>query len=373
MTTSPDYFEVFPWNENFETGIAIIDEQHRELVDLLNQLSNTLVSGDTPELERTFDKLAAYAKLHFDTEEEVWTPYFGDDPWLKDHQENHAAFIPSVNELKQEQVNKPLREVVEHIIKFLIRWLAFHIIDNDRRMAVVVRNMESGHSLDEAKDISEEQMEGATRVLIDTVLNMYDGLSSRTLELMRERVERRKAEEQLRLVNRDLEILAITDQLTGLFNRRYFDEVFRHELGRAKRERRNLTFIMVDIDFFKLLNDHYGHLQGDAALKKLGNRLSELCRRPGDYAFRLGGEEFGLIITDQSSEHGKEFAEKIRAAIEALSIPNEPSKIADHLTVSIGVVSKVPQSADTTDSYIGHADRRLYRAKELGRNRVVSN
>ncbi len=366
-------FEVFPWNENLETDITIVDEQHKELVALLNQLSNTLVSDDVPELTRIFDKLAAYAKHHFETEEAIWAQYFGEDSWFIEHQQGHELFLPTVLELKQEQGNKSLHDIVEYIVKFLIRWLAFHIIDNDKRMAIVVHGMDSGLSLEAAKSAAEEQMEGATKTLIDTVLNMYDRLSSRTLELMRERLERKQAEENLLMVNRELEKMAITDQLTGLFNRRYFVEVFEHELGRAKREQRYLTFIMFDVDNFKQLNDHYGHAQGDMALKAIGEKLHGLCRRPGDFAFRLGGEEFGLLITDETSEHGAEFAERIRCAIEQLAVPNVKSGVEEHMTVSLGVIAKVPDSSDTMDAFMSVADSRLYRAKSLGRNRAVTS
>lgn len=372
MNEHLDNFDVFPWNENLETGIAIIDEQHQKLVQLLNQLTGTLVSGDAVELNRVFDELAAYAAYHFKTEENVWAPYFDGDAWLAGHKDSHTSFLPTVIELKAQQGDKPLREAIEHIVKFLIRWLAFHIIDNDKRMAIVVRHVESGLSLDEAKAASNEQMSGSARVLIDTVLLMYDRLSSRTLDLMRERVERRKAEEKLREAYGELERRAVTDQLTGLYNRHHFEDVFDQELRRAHRDSRALAFIMFDIDHFKKLNDDYGHLHGDAALKQVGAKLKELCRRPGDFAFRLGGEEFGVLAAGQSSEGAVAFAERIRAAMEGLGIPNAGSEVAPHLTVSLGVVDKCPGGSDTIDSFIKTADERLYQAKAQGRNRVVS-
>ncbi len=366
-----DSFEIFPWNENLETGIEIIDEQHKKLIELLNQLTDTLVKGDAVELTRVFDDLAAYAKYHFETEEAIWAPCFGDDPWLVSHQDTHSSFLPKVIELKEEQGDKPLVEIVEHVVKFLIRWLTFHIIKNDKRMAIVMRKVEAGFSLEDAKEISDEEMSGSARVLIDTVLNMYDALSSRTIALMRERIKREKAEEQLRESNLKLADLAKTDQLTELFNRRHLDDIFERELRRATREKRFLSFIMFDLDYFKKLNDRYGHFHGDLALKRVGQELKENCRRPGDYVFRLGGEEFGVLIADQLSQNVREFAERIRTAIEGLSIPNLDSEVADHLTVSVGAVIKVPTSKDTVDTYMKDADTTLYRAKKLGRNRVA--
>ncbi len=187
-------FEVFPWNRNFETRITEIDEQHKELVRLLNKLAGTLIDDNNLEINRVFDELAHYAEFHFQAEERIWIKYFGHDSWVESHQMSHTGFLPKIIEIKEQDLNGPLRDAIEKIVKFLIRWLAFHIIDNDRRMAIVIENIEAGKTLPEAKIAADERMSGSIRVLIDTVLTMYDGLSSRTLELMRERVQREEAE-----------------------------------------------------------------------------------------------------------------------------------------------------------------------------------
>jgi diguanylate cyclase (GGDEF)-like protein/hemerythrin-like metal-binding protein len=380
MSSHLDHFEVFPWNNNFETGVEIIDEQHKKLISLLNELAGTLAQDDQIEITRVFDELAEYANFHFETEETIWVEYFGDDSWLSSHQLTHSSFLPKVVELKEQDANKPLIEIIESIVKFLIRWLAFHIIDNDKRFAFVVQNMQAGLSLEEAKIVSDKKMSGSIRVLIDTVMTMYDGLSSRTLDLMRERHKRKKIEEelhhankQLREANINLEQLSITDQLTGLFNRRHFNNVFMHELKRACRSTTSLSLTIVDIDFFKRINDNHGHSEGDRVLVQVSQKLKKLCQRPGDYAFRLGGEEFAILATNPGSQGAVKFAEIIRKGIEQLGIPNVYSDIAKNLTVSIGSVTKVPDETDTMDNYMSIADARLYKAKELGRNQVVAS
>ena len=380
MNNHLDHLEVFPWNKNFETGIAIIDEQHKVLVSLLNELAGTLARDDLLEINRVFDELAEYANFHFETEETIWVEYFGDDSWLSSHQLSHSSFLPQVVKLKEQDTNKPLIEIIEGIVKFLIRWLAFHIIDNDKRLALVIHNIKKGLSFEEAKAASDKKMSGSIRVLIETVMAMYDGLSSRTLDLMRERHERRKVEEelhkantQLREVNIKLEELAITDQLTGIFNRRHFNNVFKQELKRANRENTFLSLIILDIDFFKKLNDNYGHSKGDRVLVQVSQKLINLCQRPSDYAFRLGGEEFGILAANLEPQGTVEFAEIVRKGIEALGIPHEYSDIANILTISIGSVTMKPDETDTIDDYMAIADARLYKAKELGRNQVVSS
>ena len=212
MTTDMEFFEVFPWNSNFDTGIEVIDEQHQKLVELINLLANTLVGGDQVEISRVFDELANYANHHFETEEEIWVKYFGLDSWLESHQLSHASFLPKVLEIKNHGPDEPLRGVTEEVLKFLIRWLAFHIIDNDKRMALVIENIDAGKTLDEAKIISDKKMTGSIRVLINAVLMMYEELSSRSLDLLRERIERQKIEGNLLEANNKLQELSMQDE-----------------------------------------------------------------------------------------------------------------------------------------------------------------
>jgi len=289
------------------------------------------------------------------------------------HQEVHATFLPKVLEIKEQEAGKPLGDIVEKIIKFLIRWLAFHIIDVDKRMAMVIRAVQSGSSLEDAKILADKKMSGSMRVLIETILNMYDGLSSRAIDLMRERSARIKAEESLKKANERLKELSITDQLTGLYNRRYFNTVFQTEMRRARREKRPLTYILMDIDFFKSFNDNYGHPEGDTALERVGGRLIEACRRPSDYAFRIGGEEFVVLATNMSGKNAGAFGEILRASIEGLKIPHNYSTVNKHMTISVGVVNKIPSLDDTLENFAKIADVRLYKAKELGRNRVIAS
>ncbi len=366
-----DHFEVFPWNDNFNTGHVVIDEQHRKLVQLLNKLATTLVEEEFSVVNEAFNELADYANMHFDEEEAIWLQFFSDDSWFSSHQLSHASFLPKVIELKEQEASKPLSDVVEQIIKFLIRWLAFHIIDNDKRMAMVVEAMESGASIEEAKIFADKKMSGSMRVLIETVLTMYDGLSSRTLELLRERRARTKAEEQLKEVNKKLEELSITDQLTGLHNRRYLESVFENESRRALRNQSLLTYYLIDIDFFKSFNDNFGHLAGDSTLKQVADRLKEVCRRPSDFVFRIGGEEFSILSTNRAMDEAAMFGEIIRKSIEGLKILHEHSEVSKYVTVSVGGVCKIPSPEGTLDEYVEIADKRLYQAKSSGRNKML--
>ncbi|MBU1657722.1 diguanylate cyclase [bacterium] len=170
-----------------------------------------------------------------------------------------------------------------------------------------------------------------------------------------------------------LESISITDELTSIHNRRYFNKILPKLINSAKREYENISFVMMDIDSFKLYNDIYGHHAGDEALKKIAAVLSISLQRADDYYFRLGGEEFGILFKGLSEHEAKELIEKIRKNIEDLHIKHENSGVSKYVTASFGLVYKKAELIQDTQELYQEADRLLYRAKAGGRNRVVSN
>lgn len=209
--------DIFPWNENFLTGLSVVDEQHRKLVELLNKLASHLAYGaDNLELNLVFDELAAYAQYHFKTEEGLWRKYLPEDELSIKHAGTHQNFVTEVLQLRGKQESLATEQVIEEMVVFLTHWMAFHILEADKHMAKIVLSVQLGLTLDEAKDKARMEMSGALRVLIETILGMYDTLSSRTLQLMREVAQRQRAEERLRLsrkvIDSTLEAIFITDE-----------------------------------------------------------------------------------------------------------------------------------------------------------------
>jgi len=168
----------------------------------------------------------------------------------------------------------------------------------------------------------------------------------------------------------ELELLARTDGLTGLTNRRRFAEVLEGEWRRARRAGRPLSVLFVDIDRFKTYNDTYGHQAGDDALAAVARCIANSVRRPGDTAARYGGEEFVVLLPDTPLAGARSIAEQIRSAISALSLEHVGSEYK-YITVSIGLAVWLPGQAGEAQSIIKAADEALYDAKAGGRNRVV--
>lgn len=205
MTATNHHVEIFPWNENFATGIEIIDEQHQRLVELLNVLVGHLAfQSDAPTLNKIFDELKNYTVVHFATEEGIWHKHFKNDPWDEWHKNAHEDFVTKLLEIKAKETEETSDEVIEEIVSFLTHWLALHIIESDKRMAKVVLALPSGISLEQAKDLANKEMAGATRVLIATVMGMYDKLANRTIQLTREINRRIKAEDELRAAKAEM-------------------------------------------------------------------------------------------------------------------------------------------------------------------------
>jgi diguanylate cyclase (GGDEF)-like protein/PAS domain S-box-containing protein len=202
----------------------------------------------------------------------------------------------------------------------------------------------------------------------------YKGLPAQIIANLRDITERKAAEERIVALNLELEKQALTDGLTGLFNRRRFDEALGQEWSRAARAHQPLSLVMVDVDRFKLYNDHYGHQQGDDALRLVASALSKCCRRPGDLAARYGGEEMVLLLPGANEEGAMGRAEAARAAIQGLGLPHAGNPALPVLTASVGVATLLPsldEVAGAPQALIAAADAALYEAKRTGRNRVI--
>lgn len=182
--------------------------------------------------------------------------------------------------------------------------------------------------------------------------------------------ERKKTEEQLLTLQKQLEDYSYKDSLTGVANRRMFDSMLELEWTKALTKNQPLSLLLIDIDCFKQYNDFYGHLKGDDCLKRVAKILSAAGSRSGDFFARYGGEEFIWILPDTDTSAATNVAERCQALIANAAFMHENSSVSDVLTISIGVGSIIPSRQDTLVSLIDTTDKRLYLAKQNGRNRI---
>jgi diguanylate cyclase len=211
----------------------------------------------------------------------------------------------------------------------------------------------------------EIELEGTNRDLQRRFVERTRALEERNEELTRLRFA-------LETANRRLKHLVGVDALTGIANRRHFDRALEREIRRARRDAQPLSLVFLDLDQFKLFNDSYGHARGDEVLRRVAQTLDETFRRGGDLVARYGGEEFAVVLPGVEGRRAGLYAERLRRRIWRLAIPYNASQLTDRVTISGGVATIYPPATVAPDDLLFAADKALYRAKCLGRNRIAT-
>jgi diguanylate cyclase (GGDEF)-like protein len=232
------------------------------------------------------------------------------------------------------------------IDSFCQRWLAHPIM---RQVPIVI----SGNRDDEA------ELFALTCGALDYLVKPFNPI----LTLARIKLHLAQVKEHRRLSS-----LSMTDGLTGIANRRYFNEFFSAEWRRACRENGSLGLIMMDIDHFKAFNDHYGHLEGDECLTLVAQQLKSAVQRPRDFVSRYGGEEFVVLLPSVQAEGVAVVAERLKHALASLKIPHGYSSAGQYVSLSMGLAWCEPDSEFRPEQLIAAADEALYSAKDSGRN-----
>lgn len=202
--------------------------------------------------------------------------------------------------------------------------------------------------------------------------NMRDKALSEIEERIRIEAELRESKKSAEKLADKLKLLSSLDGLTEIANRRYFDEVFEREWRRGARDNTPVALILIDLDFFKLYNDNYGHLAGDECLKNIARALSNNLNRPGDFVARYGGEEFAVILPSTDLEGAETIARQLAEGIKRMEIIHAYSKASDFVTASLGVASTIPKQGTFPDLLFKATDDALYEAKRQGRDRIVT-
>ena len=366
--------ESFRWGKHFETGLTEVDRQHHHLVDVINQFGELLKQSEGAsfqDIETVFGELSDYAQYHFAEEEALMSQAEIDQRHFNHHHQEHIRFLQDVVQM-HDNVSPANLDKATSLLKFLVYWLAYHILGSDQSMAKQIAAIRAGQTPAEAYLIEERMKEGAVEPLLHALTGLFKQVSERNRELLElnrtleERVAGRTKE--LALANRKLEEIALTDALTGLPNRRHAMRRLEQAWEESVKRDAPLTCMMVDADGFKQINDNYGHDAGDEVLKQLARNL-RYALRTDDVVCRLGGDEFFVICPGTPLDGAIQLAEKMRGEIAALRVPAGEGEWRG--SISIGVATHKPDMRSMED-LVKAADENVYVAKRKGRNCVAS-
>jgi hemerythrin len=363
--------ESFHWDQGFLTGITDVDEQHHHLVDVINSFGELISGREMPcyaDVEALFKELTEYTHYHF-SEEEVFMEKSGiDSRYLEPHKKAHQHFILEVQRMSA-SITPQTMDRCENVMKFLIHWLAYHILGTDKSMSRQISLIEAGVSPADAYDQEQLNQESSTGPLLSALTGLFQQVSEHNKELdqlnktLEQRVEERTRD--LENANQKLEVIALTDALTGLPNRRHALRAFEQLWQESSKSNTPLCCMMIDADYFKQINDTYGHDAGDEVLRQLSHTLKHSVRND-DITARLGGDEFLIICPNTDLKGGLLVAEKMRQAVNALRVPAGGDGEWKG-SVSVGVSSRTAEMTGP-DNLIKEADNGVYKAKEDGRN-----
>jgi diguanylate cyclase (GGDEF)-like protein/hemerythrin-like metal-binding protein len=361
----------FIWNSNFETGVAVIDEQHQELVKIINTYSHLLAnnSATIENIDQTLEELITYTKFHF-CEEEALMSKIGLDPrHIKLHKDLHNGLVEEINAMIPKNYSDKFLART-HILDLIIHWLAYHILGTDMNMAKQMAAIESGISAETAFELEEKNKDKSTEPLLEALNGLFAQVSVRNKELqafnlsLEEKVVQRT--EELNKLNKELESLSLTDSLTEMPNRRYAIQQLALLWKESNVNLKPIVCLMIDADYFKSINDTYGHDVGDLFLIKLGLTLKHSIRND-DLACRLGGDEFLVLCPKTDLRGGLYLADIIAKKFSLLNIEVDGKNIDIKLSLSIGVAEKTSRMLDY-EELLKVADEGTYKAKADGRN-----
>ncbi len=361
----------FIWNTNYETGIVEVDEQHQELVKIINNYSNLLAnnSATIEDIDETLQTLVAYTEYHFHEEEQLMHKIGLDSRHIKLHKNLHNGLVEEIKAMipKNHADNFFTRT---HILDLIIHWLAYHILGTDMNMARQMAAIQSGVSADKAFELEEKGKDSSTEPLLAALNGLFSQVSARNKELqslnnsLEEKVQQRT--EELIKLNTELESLSLTDSLTDMPNRRHAIQQLSLFWKESEINLKPITCLMIDIDYFKQINDTYGHDIGDLVLIELGLILKHSTRND-DLACRLGGDEFIVLCPQTDLNGGLYLADIIAKKFNQIDIKANNISIDIKPSLSIGVAEKTPAMLDN-EALLKVADEGTYKAKENGRN-----
>ena len=342
------YFEDFKYEEVIEVGASDFLEKPIRLKELIVRIKRVLREREALiQQKQIADILRGNERIFRKTFEAIPVPAF-----LWEKKSNGRILLSQFNRASYEETEGKIADLI-----------GCELEDYHNHQPEIISQIK--YTLDTGEPWHEERMyhnrSSGEEYWLD--INYTSPFENCALVVSSNITEQKEAEKELRR-------LSYLDSLSGVANRRYFDEIIYREWKRAARNAKPLSLIIADIDFFKAYNDTYGHPEGDNCLKKVANTLKASLKRPADMIARYGGEEFAIVLPDTNLKDAAIIAETQRAYIEALEIGHPNSNVRPVITISLGVATSIPEQNSSPNGLISAADQALYKAKNSGRNRV---
>jgi hemerythrin len=361
----------FEWSDSFITGIAVVDQQHRRLTDMVNRfgdgLSQNQVSQD--DLCHLLGEMGHYASEHFRDEETLMQDAGIDPRHYAAHFRVHRDFELEVQSMASDILD-PSQGSARHLLDFLMHWLAYHILGMDQNMARQLELIEQGIDPGEAFELAEKESDSSTEPLLLALSGLFEQVSAQNRALQRlNRDLEKKVEERTRELSRAnavLKAMSLTDSLTGLPNRRHAMEMLDVLWKDSTEHALDLVCIMIDADHFKQVNDSYGHDAGDEVLKEVALTLLHSFHND-DVVCRLGGDEFFVICPSTDLAGGMKIAEDTRQRVSQMRVATGGDPWVG--SISVGVAARTA-AMQKPDELVKKADQSVYAAKHAGKNCV---
>lgn len=389
LVIEPVYVDAFVWDQHFVTGLDDVDEQHQGLVALFNELSRALFAADAdrkndhePQLSDIFKRLVAYTVHHFTEEEALMERHGVAAQHVEAHKSLHRQFVQQVGTMWASRASTTAPASGDGITSFLAAWLGLHILGIDQSLARQIKAIEQGESATQAYEREMAGHDNSTQVLLKMIGKLYHVLSAQNAELVQanhhleDRVTQRtqelaQANGDLQRANVQLQEYGRTDGLLQVANRAYFNDRLEQACASAFRRQQPLGLLMIDVDYFKRYNDHFGHQAGDVCLQAIARAVQQAMQRSTDLVARYGGEELVVILPEVDAAGAGAVAARVVAAVAALQLPHPTSGVGSFVSVSVGAAGRTPRLQDAGTDLVADADTALYQAKTAGRNRYV--
>lgn len=360
----------FKWDQDFILGLENVDKQHFSLVETINaSLQLSLSNDEIPldKIENIQKHLVDYTVEHFITEEALMKATRIDFRHLKIHIQVHKEFVDRVKDFFKDPIKLTKPDALTQVNEFLIRWLAYHILNMDKSMARQIKLIsEGGLSPQEAYEKEIDFVESSTEPLLKALRALFNLVSQKNKELEKKNQELEKKvilrTQALESANKKLERISTEDELTKLPNRRYVMQMLEDQINYYQRYQTPLSILFIDVDKFKAVNDTYGHEYGDQVLKWIAEYLKNNSRK-SDKACRLGGDEFIIICPNTTGDEAMVLGRKLNQACDTIA-KNDGLDFWDP-SISIGVTMMDDQIISASD-LLKKADEAMYEAKKVG-------